>query len=49
MNLSELTLNGMKFHDILYFSGVKRTHNIVVATILVLKNIISNEKWTTAK
>lgn len=29
--------------------GVKRTHNIVVATILVLKNIISNEDWTTAK
>lgn len=38
-----------KFHDILYFSDIKRTHNIVVATISVLKNIISNEEWTTAK
>ncbi|KAK9299900.1 hypothetical protein QLX08_007234 [Tetragonisca angustula] len=33
----------------IHYGGVKRTHNIVVATILVLKNIISNEKWTTAK
>ncbi|KAF3422076.1 hypothetical protein E2986_06880 [Frieseomelitta varia] len=49
MNLSDLTSNEMKFHDILYFSGVKRTYNTVVATILVLKNIISNEEWTTAK
>ncbi|XP_043523672.1 translation initiation factor eIF-2B subunit beta [Frieseomelitta varia] len=33
----------------IHYGGVKRTYNTVVATILVLKNIISNEEWTTAK
>lgn len=35
-------------NDILY-GDIKGTYNIVVATILVLKEIINNTEWTTAK
>ncbi|XP_076480788.1 translation initiation factor eIF2B subunit beta-like [Bombus vancouverensis nearcticus] len=33
----------------IHYGDVNGTHNIVVATILVLKDIINNAEWTTAE
>ncbi|XP_068978542.1 translation initiation factor eIF2B subunit beta-like [Bombus flavifrons] len=33
----------------IHYGDVSGTHNIVVATILVLKDIINNAEWTTAE
>lgn len=34
---------------VLYFREIKGAHNIVVATISLFKELISNTEWNTAK